>query len=294
MTVLVGGSDIEIGACEITLIFVDDSESQSVPSVVLPHKEVAVIDLAWIGQDTGRKIGLVVIAYAISFGIIFAISKLCDISGVDFLIKTVKPLFWGFNFIFGTAMAILVKKVIKFFESKKVIKKQYVNNYMMNRISGFCFDLMVVAAIGAIDFSAFKNPKFILPIILICTLGGIGTYYYVRYVTHHLFKNDGYYEESFLCMFGMLTGTASTGVILLREIDPKFETPACNNMVFQTLYSVLLGAPMLLLMTFVVKNMTNLLIGLGIYIAMFAVMFILINRDKLFKKKNTEIQEKAE
>ncbi len=31
-------------------------------------------------------------------------------------------------------------------------------------------------------------------------------------------------------MFGMLTGTASRGMILLREIDPNYETPAANNL----------------------------------------------------------------
>ena len=33
---------------------------------------------------------------------------------------------------------------------------------------------------------------------------------------------------------GMLTGTASTGVILLREIDGNFKTPAADNLVYQT------------------------------------------------------------
>ena len=236
------------------------------------------------------QLALVFIGYAISFGLIFAISKLCDMSGVGFLINTVKPLFWGFNFIIGTAVAVLIKVLLNKARNKNVVKKQYINNYLMNRISGLFFDVMVVAAIASIDLTAFKNPSFILPLALICVCGGVVTYFYVRHVCKHLFSKDGYYEESFLCMYGMLTGTASTGVILLREIDPDLSTPASPNMVYQTLYSVLIGAPVLLLMSFVVKDMTHLLIGLGIYIVYFVILFILIKRDKIFKKKDAKVE----
>ena len=36
----------------------------------------------------------------------------------------------------------------------------------------------------------------------------------------------GYVYEGFLSMYGMLTGTISSGVLLLREIDPDLETPS--------------------------------------------------------------------
>jgi len=95
----------------------------------------------------------------------------------------------------------------------------------------------------------------------------------------------------FVNMYGMLTGTASTGVILLREIDPEFKTPACTNMVFQTLWSVILGAPVLLLMSFVASSWTKLFIGLGIFVVYFIVLYLIIFKDKIFKKKNIEQKE---
>ena len=48
----------------------------------------------------------------------------------------------------------------------------------------------------------------------------------------------------------MLTGTASTGMILLREIDPNFETLAAQNLVLQQLPAVVFGAPLLLIVGF--------------------------------------------
>ena len=65
---------------------------------------------------------------------------------------------------------------------------------------------------------------FALAAALILALGVTGlvsTYVYNYFVAKTLFP--AYREEQFLTMYGMLTGTASTGVALLREIDNKFK-----------------------------------------------------------------------
>ena len=71
----------------------------------------------------------------------------------------------------------------------------------------------------------------------------------------------------------MLTGTASTGVILLREIDPKFETPAANNLVYQQPWAIVFGFPMLLLLSFAPQSLGKAWITLGVV----AVLFVLMN-----------------
>ena len=86
-------------------------------------------------------------------------------------------------------------------------------------------------------------------------------------------------------MFGMLTGTASTGMILLREIDPNYETPAANNLVLQQVPAIAFGAPLLLLMSFAAESITNSLIVFGIMLAMFIVYNIIVFRKYIFKKK---------
>ena len=86
-------------------------------------------------------------------------------------------------------------------------------------------------------------------------------------------------------MFGMLTGTASTGVILLREIDPMFETPASDNVVYQTFPAILLGFPMMLLAAFCPKSDTATLITVGIMVAYFLILNLVLFRSVLFKKK---------
>ena len=92
-----------------------------------------------------------------------------------------------------------------------------------------------------------------------------------------------YYEEQFLMMYGMLTGTASTGTILLREIDGEFKTPAADNMVYQNFPAIVFGFPMMLLATMApVKPLMTLII----LIAFFAVMNIILFRSIIFKKES--------
>lgn len=83
----------------------------------------------------------------------------------------------------------------------------------------------------------------------------------------------------------MLTGTASTGMILLREIDPNFETPAAQNLVLKQLPAVVFGASLLLIFGFAGQNITNTLIVFGIVIVMFNVYNIILLRKFIFKRR---------
>lgn len=229
------------------------------------------------------QFALVFVSYAIGFAIMYGLSKLCDISGVKLLINTVKPLIWGFNFLFGMLAASLVKAYFRIGKKAGFVHRNYTNDFLLTRVSGLMFDLMVVASIASIDLSAFRYKEFWLPLLLICIAGGVISYFYVRFISRKFFA--GYSDEQFLVMYGMLTGTVSTGLILLREIDPLFETPAANNVIYQNLWSIILGAPMLLLLGLVPQSMTMTWISLGILVLLLAFMLVLLWRSYIFKRK---------
>ena len=202
----------------------------------------------------------------------------------DFGTKTLKPLVWGFNFLWGTLFGVLVKNVLNLFKKVKFMQREYINNYMLNRISGCCFDIMIVAGTAAISFENLRN--IWLPLIIVCTLGAIGTFWFVRKCTKHLYPTYEY--EGFFSMFGMLTGTASNGMILLREIDPKFETPASNNLVLQTIPAIVFGFPILLLMGFAPQSLHNTWLTLFILIGIELLFCLFIFRTKIFKKRKQD------
>ena len=61
--------------------------------------------------------------------------------------ETLNHLIWGFHFIVGSVYAMVLKYVIKKLNSNKYHIKAVPNNYLLQRISGFSFDFMIVASI---------------------------------------------------------------------------------------------------------------------------------------------------
>ena len=232
------------------------------------------------------QLALVFIAYIAAYLFMKAVDLVID-AGVlgNFGFNTVRPLIWGFNFLFGTLFAILEKALLRGLHKKGVIKREYTNVFMQNRIAGFMFDLMVVASIAAIDLSAFSKSEFIVPLSIICVAGAAVTYAYLRFLCPRVFPN--YPHEAFLSLYGMQTGTASTGVILLREMDPNFETQASDNIVYHQPWAIVFGFPMLLLLPVAAQSITRGWITLGILIVLFAVMQLIVFRKSIFQKKKT-------
>jgi ESS family glutamate:Na+ symporter len=84
----------------------------------------------------------------------------------------------------------------------------------------------------------------------------------------------------------MLTGTASTGVILLREKDPKFETQASDNLVYHQPWAIVFGFPMLLLLSFAPQSVGKVWITLAVLAVLFVIMIFIVFRKVIFQKKN--------
>ena len=98
-------------------------------------------------------------------------------------------------------------------------------------------------------------------------------------------------EEQFLAMYGMLTGTASTGIVLLREVDGEFKTPASDNLIYQNFPAIILGFPMLILATFAPKQ--PLLTTIILFVA-FLVLNVVLFRSYIFKRKGAKTKASDE
>ena len=222
------------------------------------------------------QIALIVVSYAISYGLMFLLSL-----ALPGMVDTI----FGFNFLLGVIGAVIVKSLFKLLKKKNIVKKQYTNNFLLTRTSNMFFDIMVVAGIAAIQLGLLESYWGV--ILILGVAGLIVTFIYNRIVAKILFKD--YSEEQFLAMYGMLTGTASTGIILLREIDGEFKTPAADNLVYQTLPAIAFGFPMMLVATFAPQNVV---LTIGILIAYFIVLNLILFRKQIFRKRNKEAVEK--
>lgn len=229
------------------------------------------------------QMAFVGISYLLAFLIMVFLSKLSDWTGVALF----DSIAWGFNFIFGVITATLVKTIMNLLHKKNVVTKYYINNYQMDRISGTAFDLMIVAGVAAIDINVVK--KYAWLIIALCVVGTLVTFIYVKIITKHCFKDIKH--EAFLVNFGTLTGTASNGMIMLREIDPNYETPTSSIYIISQFPAMLFVAPLLLLLSMSAKSITSCFIALGIFFALFViytVFLLLMGKGKIFKGKEKE------
>jgi ESS family glutamate:Na+ symporter len=219
--------------------------------------------------------------YLLSFLAISGISIATMVLGEN-ISEMISTLLWGFNFIVGSAIALLLRAVLKKLHEKKIMTRQYQNNYLLSRVSGFAFDLMIIAGIGSIEISHLQG--LWIPFILMCVVGTIFAFTYQRWICKKLYPD--YYFEAFVSMYGMNIGTISSGVLLLREIDPMFKTPAANNLITGSSMAIVFGAPMLALIAIAPQSTQMALLTLGLLVVYTA--FLLLFMLKVGKKRKKE------
>ena len=218
------------------------------------------------------QVGFVALAYAISFGFMYLLGELSAFTN---------SIAWGFNFLWASLAAMLIKFVVKFLRKDRLMHRDYINNYQMDRISGFSFDLMIVAGVAAIEINDIKN--YILPIVVLSIIGMIVTYVYIRLVSKECFK--GFEHEFFLMSFGTLTGTASNGMILMKEVDPGLRTPTSSLYILSNFPAMVMIAPLLLLLSFAASSLTHAIIACGIFFLLWFVYTMFLFRRRILKKR---------
>ena len=223
---------------------------------------------------------LVVAVYLVTYLVTWGITSFLDAVAPG-LANTVSTLLWGFNFIIGSLMAIIVRSIIAGFRKAKWMKRQYQNNYLLSRISGVAFDFMIVAGIASINIDDLAGNW--MPFVLMAILGGIVTYAYLMFLCKRLYPE--YVYEGFFAMFGMLTGTISSGVLLLREIDPEMKTPASNDLITGSSFGIVFGIPMLLLISYATQGTEAVFISFGLIIVYLAALLLFMLKAGKKKEK---------
>ena len=215
------------------------------------------------------QIALIMVAYMLAYLLMFILG--CLLPGM-------RATIYGFNFLLGVLAATVLKTVMNALQKRNIIHRHYTNDFLLTRATNFFYDIMVTASIAAIRMNIIG--KYWVVLLAMGVAGLMVTYFYVQFICRKLFPH--YAQQQFLAMFGMLTGTASTGIILLREIDGDFKTPVADNLVYQNFPAMVFGFPILLLAT---MAPTQPYLTLGIVFAFMIVINILLLRSFLFKKK---------
>ncbi|MCK9244929.1 MAG: hypothetical protein M0P75_06640 [Candidatus Marinimicrobia bacterium] len=194
------------------------------------------------------QLGLIGFVYAMTYGLINVLTKLMANHGLSGFVDTI----WSFHFVVGLLIAVVLRKILDLTNKSYVI-----DTGLMNRISGVAVDFLVTGSIVAINIVIIG--QYWLPITLISALAGLATYFIIRYTSRRAF--DDYHFERMIGIFGEMTGTINSGLVLIRITDPEFKTPAAEDLAFGGGMALFLGFPLLILLNAPMNFWNNTLRG---------------------------------
>ncbi|MFK5883989.1 MAG: hypothetical protein QM489_06620 [Candidatus Izemoplasma sp.] len=199
--------------------------------------------------------------------------------------ETFAGVFHGFNFLLGIVYALIFGKVLSILEAKGKNVNFMTNNYVLSNISSIAFNFLITAAVLMITVDALTH--YAAFIIVLALFGAGSTFIFIKIIVKKVYGPE-YEIEYFLGLFGMLTGTASTGLALLKGIDEDFKTPVAEEMVLGSGTAIALALPLFALLMFpglaidTGNNFYNVLVFLvpGVYFFILLAITLFINRKK--------------
>ncbi len=215
------------------------------------------------------------------------------LTGLEYVLSLIGPIgeqlaatFWGLSFIFAAIIGLGLKQVLKVTNTQHVM-----DNLTLNRITGFSVDLMVTSAIAAI--SLVMVSQYWLPIFTITIIGATITAFSTIWFCSRIFKDHRFLRT--ILIFGVSTGTLSTGLALLRVVDPDFETPVATDYTYASGLTFVFAIPYILtinlpLRTFMTGDYKWFWIAVLInfaYLVFAGISFLKLSGKRAFKHKKS-------
>lgn len=221
-------------------------------------------------------LALIGFVYLLTYVVTLGIETLMRSGGIEKEIATL----WGFHFIIANLLALGCRSLMNRF------KAGYLVDYgLMNRLTGTLTDFMITAAIMAISLRVAWD--YLVPILVICVLGAAVTGIAIWYTAYRTFDTLNF--ERFVGVYGEMTGNISSGLALVRVMDPEFKTPVAQDLGLGSGVALLLGFPLLIVINLPFTQFDGALHGywivLGICWVYMLVIFLLWKRFGLKRHK---------
>ncbi len=180
------------------------------------------------------------------------------------------PTVWSFHFVVGLLLSLIARKILD------VTDKAYlIDHGLMTRGMGLFLDYLIVGAIAGISTTVIL--KYWLPIAIMSLIAGPATLFMLYYLCKRAF--DDHHFERFIELFGEMTGTINSALVLLRITDPEFETPVAEDAVVGSGLSLFMGFPLMYALNIPFVHFHNSIQGywvtLGIIAAYWAMLLVL-------------------
>ena len=197
------------------------------------------------------QVTFIAIAYSLTFLVMkYTIMGLSHLGTVG---ETIASLVRGFNFLFGILIALVIKQTLKYLDRKGHRAMALIDHFTMMNITSFAFSVMITSSVMAISIQAVKGYWELL--LAMSVAGAFATLWFCTWLARKVFRHNT--EHFILGMFGMMTGTASTGLALLRGVDPNLETDVGKNLVLGSAIATPLGLPLMALLAVPIVGYTE-------------------------------------
>ncbi len=252
-------------------------------------KEISVMD--------GVTVQFVIVSliYALVWATLYLFQTLLVTDTGGTIGDTVYGLLEGFNFIIGIFYALIYKMILNKIRAKGKNVDFVTNDYVLSNMSSLFFNIMITGAVLTITIDFLADYGWLLMTVAI--IGGLLTMLYIRYMTRRVYPK--FQDEYFVGLFGMLTGTASTGVALLKGIDRNLTTPVAEDLVLGSGTAITMALPLFAILmipqlTYGEPNQGLFewisLLAIGLYIVVMVVILLVRGRNqaKVLRGENTE------
>jgi ESS family glutamate:Na+ symporter len=209
-------------------------------------------------------IGLIGFAFILTYLVVYAMELGLLRIGAENEVTTL----WSFHFIFAAIVALVLRKVMDAIGVSRII-----DDVTMTRCSNLFMDFMIVASVAAISLVVVM--AYWLPLLLISIAVTLATWGVVTVMVDQAFRE--YRLERFAAVFGNMTGTLQSALVLLRMVDSGMKSPASYNLVYGSGISLMIGFPLLILINAPVHYFESVTQGFWIVaFALFAYLLILV------------------
>ncbi|MCF7740793.1 MAG: hypothetical protein K9N00_03250 [Candidatus Marinimicrobia bacterium] len=252
---------------ETTLIDGLEDLSADVRKGVVKESEPKIAGYLTLSQEAIEPLAFQMAAigtvYLFTYFVVSGLATLMQNAGLEGFVPTL----WSFHFLVALLIALAFRKILD------VTNKGYLlDKGLMNRCAGVFVDYLVVGAIAAINLAIVW--KYIFPILTMSILSAIASYYMLRYLCWRAF--DDYHFERFIGLFGEVTGTLNSSLVLIRVTDPNYDTPVAEDMVYGSGIGLFLGFPMLVMLTAPMNFFNNTITGYWITLGILAAYLVIL------------------
>ena len=184
-------------------------------------------------DNLGFHVGLMAAIYGVAylFGLLFSKYMPAGIAGLGF----------GLTFCWGMFLAMLLRKFMG-----KIDILHLIDGETTRRLVGGSVDFMICAVFMGIQVRQLQEVA--MPFLIAVVLGTIATLFICLWFGR---RSPEHGFERGLTLFGYCTGTAASGLLLLRIVDPEFDTPVAVEVGLMNVFATILFKPISWSMPFV-------------------------------------------